>query len=84
MWLFNGFWRNLLFKYETNMMGPCICVLKRERAHCSLLKTTVQSCITCLDFELKCEACTGSNKGYPGLKPLLYVLYFRIDARVMY
>lgn len=62
-----------------------LCIENRHnRAHCSVLKTAVLSCITCLDFELKCEPCTGSNKGYLGLQSLLYVLNFRIDIRMMY
>lgn len=84
MRLFDGFWRSLLSKYGTNMMmGPCICVLKTDRARCSLLKTAVLSSITHVDFELKCEAFTGSHKGYLGLQPLLDVFYFRIKNILM-
>ena len=73
MRMIDAFWRGLLSK----------CVLKTDRACCSFLKTAVLSCITGLDFGLKWEACikTGSNKGYLGLQPLLYVFYFRIDCR---
>lgn len=79
----DGFWRGLLSKCGTNVMKPCICVLKTDRAHCAFLKTAVLSRITGLDFGLKWEACvmTGSNKGYLGLQSLLYVFYFRIDWR---
>lgn len=81
----NGFWKGLQYKFGTNVMRPCICVLKTDRAHCSFLKTAVLSCITGLDFGLKWEACimTGSNKAYLYLQPLLYVFYFRIDWRCM-
>lgn len=83
MRMIGGFWRGLLSKCETNVMGPCICVLKTGRARCSFLKTAVLSCVTGLDFALKWEVCimTGSNKGYLGLQPLLYAFYFRIDWR---
>lgn len=75
MRMINGFWRGLLSKCGTNVMGPCICVMKTDRAHCSFLKTDVLSCITGLDFGLKWEACvmTGSNKGYLALQTLLSV-----------
>lgn len=62
-----------------------LCIENRHiGAHCSVLKTTVLSCITCLDFELECEPCTGSNKGYLGLQTLLYIFYFKIDITMMY